>query len=77
MEQVDYFDSKIVQVEKTSRDKEMEFYTNCAIAAMQGLQESGMKFSLMEDLMPKELAKMAFNIADAMLEELKERTERE
>lgn len=56
---------------------EMEFYTNCAIAAMQGLQESGMKVSLVEDFMPKKLAKIAFNIADAMLEELKERTERE
>lgn len=47
-----------------------DFYLQCAIAAMQGLQESGFKyFGTALDLMPKELASKSFDIADAMLNE--------
>lgn len=46
-----------------------DFYQQCAIAAMQGLIESG-KVCLATDLTP--LAKKSFNIADAMLKEYKE-----
>lgn len=50
-----------------------EFYLNTAIAAMQGIQENGSKLSIAADLMPKETAKIAFDIADAMVKELKNR----
>ena len=52
-----------------------EFYMNCAIAAMQGMMESGIKFSeVAAVLLPSKLANEAFNIADAMLEEYLERS---
>lgn len=50
-----------------------EFYQQCAIAAMQGLQESGIYLGTFFDLTPKILAKRAFSIAEAMIEELIER----
>ena len=50
-----------------------EFYKNCAIAAMQGIQEASSKAGVLMDIMPKELAKKAFDIADHMLEELHHR----
>lgn len=51
-----------------------DFYAQCAIAAMQGLQESGLKYiGTTLDLMPKELATKAFDIADAMLNEYNHR----
>lgn len=54
---------------------DLEFYANCAIAAMQGLMENGTKFSeIAAVLLPKKLANEAFNIADAMLEEYLNRT---
>lgn len=56
-----------------STKEERDFYLQCTIAAMQGLQESGKKISLVSDLFPKETAKMAFKIADAMLNEYRER----
>ena len=46
-----------------------QFYQNCAIAAMQGVQESNSKLGVAIDFMPKEIAKMAFDIAEHMLEE--------
>lgn len=53
-----------------------EFYQNCAIAAMQGILESGIKFAeISAILLPKKLANEAFNIADAMIEEYKNRKE--
>lgn len=55
-------------------EHDIEFYANCAIAAMQGIQESGMKiegFAAM--LMPGRLAEVAFNMADAMLNEYQKR----
>ena len=53
-----------------------EFYANCAIAAMQGILESGIKFAeISAILLPKKLANEAFNIADAMMEEYKNRKE--
>ena len=55
---------------------DVEFYANCAIAAMQGIQESGMKiegFAAM--LMPAKMAEVAFNMADAMLAEYQKRTD--
>lgn len=48
---------------------EEEFYQQCAIAAMQGLQESGSKLSLLADLAVEETAKLSFDMADAMLKE--------
>lgn len=53
--------------------EERDFYLQCAIAAMQGLQESGKKISFVSDLFPKETAKMAFKIADTMLNEYRDR----
>lgn len=53
---------------------DVEFYSNCAIAAMQGIQESGMKiegFAAM--FMPAKMAEVAFNMADAMLSEYQKR----
>lgn len=50
-----------------------DFYLSCAISALQGLQESGGKLSIAADLMPKKTAKLAFEIADAMLIEAKSR----
>lgn len=46
-----------------------QFYQNCAIAAMQGIQESNSKFGLAMDFLPEELAKKSFDIAEHMLEE--------
>lgn len=51
-----------------------EFYQNCAISAMQGILESGIKFAeISAMLLPKKLANEAFNIADAMVEEYQNR----
>lgn len=50
-----------------------DFYQQCAIAAMQGIQECG-KFSIIADTLPDRLSKLAFDIADAMLKELDRRT---
>lgn len=49
------------------------FYKQTAIAAMQGIQEANSRLGLVADLVPTELAKQAFNIADAMLEEMVKR----
>ena len=49
---------------------DVDFYKNCAIAAMQGIQESGSKIGLAMDFIPEELSKKAFDIADHMLTEL-------
>lgn len=50
-----------------------EFYQQCAIGAMQGIQENGTKFGLVADFLPKELAMKAFDIADAMVIEYRKR----
>lgn len=55
------------------KDDEKAFYDNTAISAMQGIQESGLKLSVAVDLMPNELAKLAFNIADSMILERRKR----
>ena len=47
-----------------------EFYQQCAIAAMQGLQEANSKIGVVADLLPKKLAAMSFEIAEAMVDEL-------
>lgn len=52
---------------------EEEFYQQCAIAAMQGLQESSTKISLLADIAPEKTAVISFNIADAMLKEYRKR----
>ena len=56
---------------------DIEFYKQAAIAAMQGIQESGMKLSPVADIFVKETAKLAFNMADAMLGELHKRLDKE
>lgn len=44
-----------------------EFYLNCATAALQGLQKSGIKWeSVTMDMFPQVAARQAFKIADAM-----------
>lgn len=61
---------------KFRSEHDIEFYANCAIAAMQGIQESGMKiegFAAM--LMPAKMSKVAFDMADAMLTEYQKRTD--
>jgi len=50
-----------------------DFYQQCAIAAMQGLQEVNCKLGVVADFIPKELAARAFDIAEAMLDELTKR----
>lgn len=50
-------------------DHEKDFYLQCAIAAMQGMQETGKKISIMSDMFPNQTAKLAFRMADAMLDE--------
>ena len=50
-----------------------DFYLNCAIAAMQGLQESNSKIGTMLDFVPEELASKSFVIADHMLKEYHKR----
>ena len=54
---------------RTLRRQNMDFYNQAAIAAMQGIQEANSKIGLVSDLLPHELAKRAFDIADAMLME--------
>ena len=58
---------------KFRNEYDIEFYKNCAITAMQGIQESGTKLSLGADIFMKETAKLAFKMADAMLDELHEK----
>ena len=50
-----------------------EFYQQCAIAAMQGIQETNCKIGLVADFLPKELAVKAFDIADVMVKEYRKR----
>jgi len=50
-----------------------EFYQQCAIAAMQGIQETNSKMGFVADFLPKELAMKAFDIADAMVKEYQKR----
>jgi len=52
-----------------------EFYANCAIAAMQGIQECDIKIEGIAAIaFPKGLARLSFDIADAMLEEYRKRS---
>lgn len=51
------------------RRQNMDFYSQVAVAAMQGIQEANSKLGIMSDLLPHELSKRAFDIADAMLVE--------
>lgn len=53
-----------------------EFYQECAISAMQGFQEAGGKLGVLADMLPEEVAKRAFDFADAMLKEYKTRKRR-
>lgn len=54
-------------------DKEKEtFIQQCAIAAMQGIQESG-KIGVALDAVPSELAKLSFDIAECMWAEYEKR----
>lgn len=50
-----------------------DFYRNCAIAAMQGIQEMNSKLGAIADFAPHELAIKSFDIADAMVKELHKR----
>ena len=50
---------------------EKTFYANAALYAMQGIQEMGGKIGIVAEVLPEELAKKAFDIADHMLKEYK------
>lgn len=51
-------------------DHDIEFWRETAISAMQGIQESGWKFlGTFADIDTNDTANLAFNMADAMLEE--------
>ena len=53
---------------------DIEFYQQAAIAAMQGIQESGWKLlGAFADIDMGDTAKLAFDMADAMLEEYQKR----
>lgn len=47
----------------------IDFKLQCAISAMQGIQESGHYVGLVSDFIPKELAKKSFDIAEEMYNE--------
>ena len=67
-------DASILKERNLKKNKsELDFYMDAAIAAMQGIQESGWKVGLISDFLPHELAAKSFDIADAMLEELHKR----
>lgn len=60
--------------DKTKRtfrnDHDIEFWREAAVSAMQGIQESGWKFlGTFADIDTNDTASLAFNMADAMLEE--------
>ena len=56
--------------------EEREFYTTAALYAMQGIQESGYRIEgALATILPSKLAKLSFDIADAMLIEYKNRME--
>ena len=48
---------------------EKTFYQQCAISAMQGLQEGGHMIGIAADIFADELAKRSFDIAEAMVRE--------
>jgi len=48
------------------------FIKQCAIEAMQGVQESG-KFGIALEVIPAELAKISFDIAESMWDEYEKR----
>lgn len=50
------------------------FIQQCAIEAMQGIQESG-KIGIAFDIVPAELAKLSFDIAESMWSEYEKRYE--
>jgi hypothetical protein len=52
---------------------EQDFYLQCAIAAMQGIQEMGGTMGKVLELTPEIIAKHSFDIADVMLNELRKR----
>lgn len=56
---------------------EYRFYLECAAYAMQGIQENGYKiFEVAATLVPKKTAELAFDMADAMVEELRKRLDK-
>jgi hypothetical protein len=50
-----------------------KFWLQAALYAMQGIQESGSHIGTIADFTPKILAARSFEIADAMVDELKKR----
>jgi hypothetical protein len=61
---------------KFRNNADVQFYADCAIAAMQGIQEGGTKLEGMSAiLLPKKLAEVSFRIADAMLDEYQRKTD--
>ena len=53
--------------------EDIDFLQNCAIAAMQGIQEANSKIGIVADFAPDELSKKAFDIAERMLLECHKR----
>jgi len=66
------------QSKNSLTELEDEFYRNCAIAAMQGIQENGTKLGeIAAELFPEKTSKLAFDMADAMLKEYRKRKQNE
>jgi hypothetical protein len=63
------------EVKRTFRnDHDIEFWRDAAISAMQGIQESGWKLlGAFADIDKADTANIAFDMADAMLEEYHKR----
>lgn len=62
---------------RMSNDDLNNFRMQAALYAMQGIQESNNYLGSIADFTPKLLAARSFEIADAMLEELKKRVHHE
>ena len=59
---------------KDMLERELTFYENAALNAMQGFMESQIKAESAHDVIaPEALAKESFRVADAMLEEYRRR----
>ena len=63
----------MINIQEGNRMSDADFYRNCAIAAMQGIQEVNSKLGIAMDFLPADLAIKSFDIADHMLTELHHR----
>lgn len=62
-------------IDKEKKEKQSKYWNNvlvqAAIAAMQGIQESGHMVGIAADVLPNELAELSIKIAKCLVEKLK------